>query len=79
VVDGIAAAADTVVRDGLRLRVAPGGLVPGSRAALSIRPHQIELVAASAAAAGTSASGATVVPGRVVRASFLGDKVDYEA
>jgi iron(III) transport system ATP-binding protein len=75
-VDGVAVAPDTVARGGLTLRVASGGLAPGTRVAVSIRPHQIELVAPPAA--DPAGAGAHALRGTVQRASFLGDSVDYQ-
>jgi iron(III) transport system ATP-binding protein len=71
VVEGVAAGGDTVTRRGLRLRVAGSGLEPGARVAVSIRPHQIEL-------GGTARPDANALRGTVRRASFLGDRVEYE-
>ena len=65
---------DRVAHGRLRLRVGAGGLVPGARVAVSIRPHEIELAAPEHAAA----PGANVLRGTVQRASFLGDAVDYQ-
>jgi ABC-type Fe3+/spermidine/putrescine transport system ATPase subunit len=75
-VDGVAIAPDTVARGGLTLRVAAAGLALGARIAVSIRPHQIELVALPAA--GLAGAGANALRGTVQRASFLGDSVDYQ-
>src|SRR5215475_3288166 len=44
-VDGVVAEPGVVVRDALRLRVAPAALQPGTRVTLSIRPHQVRLAA----------------------------------
>jgi hypothetical protein len=74
-VDAVAVAPDTIASGGLRLRVASAGLQSGTCVAVSIRPHQIEVVERSPAAAG---SGANAHEGTVRRASFLGDSVDYE-
>jgi iron(III) transport system ATP-binding protein len=74
-VEGIAATPDTVARGGLALRVAGGGLIPGARVALSIRPHQIEVEPPRDA--GTARADNTL-RGTVERASFLGDSVDYQ-
>jgi ABC-type Fe3+/spermidine/putrescine transport system ATPase subunit len=57
------------------LRVAGADLVPGTRVAVSIRPHRIALLAASDQA---PAAGANALRGTVQRASFLGDSVDYQ-
>ena len=72
-VDGVAVGADTVAVGPLRLRVAGAGLVPGARVAVSIRPHDIALIAADGASIGVNA-----LRGTVQRASFLGDSVDYQ-
>src|SRR5215475_13689786 len=50
VVEGVGVAPDRVACGRLSLRVAAAGLAPGSRVALSIRPHQIELTAPDAGA-----------------------------
>ena len=71
VVDGVAAAPDTVTRGSLVLRVAAADLTPGKRVALSIRPHDIVLVTAAA-------PGDNTLRGTVERATYLGDGVDYE-
>jgi iron(III) transport system ATP-binding protein len=76
VVDGVAAAADTIERGGVRLRIAAGGLTPGARVAVSIRPHLITLIAPGSAPA--SAADGNVLRGTVKRVAFLGDGVDYE-
>jgi len=75
-IDGVAVAPDTVACGGLRLRVASAGLEPGARVAVSIRPHQIELVVPPGQGAG--AAGTNELRGTVQRASFLGDSVDYQ-
>ncbi|MBI2161295.1 MAG: ABC transporter ATP-binding protein [Candidatus Rokubacteria bacterium] len=75
-VDGVAVAPDTVARGDLRLRVASAGREPGARVAVSIRPHQIELVVPPGQ--GPDVSGTNALRGTVKRASFLGDSVDYE-
>ena len=72
--DGVAETADTLVHGRLRLRVA-GGLVPGARAAVSVRPHDIALSPAGEAHA---RAGDNLLEGTIVRASFLGDSVDYQ-
>src|SRR5437764_3405780 len=43
-IDGMAVGTDRVAHGKLTLRVASGGLQPGAHVALSIRPHQIEVV-----------------------------------
>src|SRR5439155_15921515 len=71
---GVAEAADPLVHGPLRLRVG-GGLAPGARAAVSIRPQDIGL--APAGGAGASA-GHNALAGTIKRASFLGESVDYQ-
>jgi iron(III) transport system ATP-binding protein len=73
VVDGMAVKPDAVAIGRLTLRVASDALVPGAHVALSVRPHQIELMPPDA----TGSDGANVVRGAVQRASFLGETVDY--
>jgi iron(III) transport system ATP-binding protein len=74
VVNGMAVKPDAVAHGSLTLRVASAGLVPGANVALSIRPHQIELVAPTAA----KEDGVNSLRGVVQRASFLGETVDYQ-
>ncbi|HEU4438755.1 MAG TPA: ABC transporter ATP-binding protein [Methylomirabilota bacterium] len=73
-IDAVAEGSATVARGNLRLRVAADGLTPRALAVVSIRPHQIALGPPTAAAG----AGANVLAGRVVRASYLGDTVDYQ-
>ena len=73
VVDGMAVKPDAVAHGPLTLRVGGGGLVPGAHVALSIRPHQIELVDPSA----PSDPLLNALRGTVQRVSFLGETVDY--
>src|SRR2546429_8916586 len=54
-VDGVAVARDTVPHANVRIRVAIADLAPGSRVALSIRPHQARPRAPGAAPAGAHA------------------------
>jgi iron(III) transport system ATP-binding protein len=72
--EGVAESADTLAHGRLRLRVG-GGLVPGARAAVSIRPHDITLAPAGGARA---PAGHNTLRGAVARVSFLGDSVDYQ-
>jgi iron(III) transport system ATP-binding protein len=72
--DGVAAAADTVSVGRLRLRVAGAPLAPGVRVAVSIRPHAIAL----GEPVEHPGPGVNALRGRVKRVSFLGDSVDYE-
>jgi iron(III) transport system ATP-binding protein len=71
-IDAIADGPASVARGRLRLRVAGDGLTPGSAAVVSIRPHQIAL------GPSTAPAGANVLAGTVVRASYLGETVDYQ-
>jgi iron(III) transport system ATP-binding protein len=73
-IDGVAEGAGTVARGRLRLSVASADLKAGAPVAVSIRPHQIEL----APWAPPGASNANAFAGTVVRASYLGDGVDYQ-
>jgi ABC-type Fe3+/spermidine/putrescine transport system ATPase subunit len=73
-IEGVAERADRFVRGRLQLHVVSADLTPGP-VVLSIRPHQIALAPASAAA---QAQGDNVLRARVVRASYLGDTVDYQ-
>jgi iron(III) transport system ATP-binding protein len=68
-IEGVATGPDAVAHGGLTLRVAGGSLTPGARVALSIRPHQIALVAPTETSA---------LRGTVQRVSFLGETVDYQ-
>ena len=62
------------MRGPLRLRVFDANLTPGP-VVLSIRPHQIALGPASLAP--PSSAGENVLRATVLRASYLGDAVDY--
>jgi len=75
-IDGVAEETDSVVRGALRLRVAAGELRRGEAVAISIRPHQIELRPPTTSPAG--GDGENVLRGTVLRASYLGDGVDYQ-
>jgi iron(III) transport system ATP-binding protein len=68
-VDGMAVGTDRVAHGKLTLRVASGGLQPGAHVALSIRPHQIEVVPLTSPDA---------LRGVVQRVTFLGETVDYQ-
>ncbi|MBI2203133.1 MAG: ABC transporter ATP-binding protein [Candidatus Rokubacteria bacterium] len=72
VVDGVAAAPDVVEHGGVRLTVAGARFTPGAGVALSVRPHQIDLVEPPGAPA------PNVFAATVRRSSFLGDSLDYE-
>jgi iron(III) transport system ATP-binding protein len=75
-IDGVAAGPATVARGSLRLHVAAADLASGAAVAVSIRPHQIEL--APRGVSGALAAGTNVLAGTVLRASYLGDGVDYQ-
>jgi iron(III) transport system ATP-binding protein len=73
-IDGMAVKPDAVAHGPLTLRVASAALAPGAHVALSIRPHQVELVAPTAA----RDEGVNTLRGTIQRASFLGETVDYQ-
>jgi iron(III) transport system ATP-binding protein len=73
-IDAVADGPASVAHGTLRLRVAADGLTPRAPAVVSIRPHQITLGSAAASAV----AGVNVMAGTVVRASYLGDTVDYQ-
>jgi len=73
-IEGTAERSDIFVRGPLRLRVFDANLTPGP-VVLSIRPHQIALGPASLAP--PSSAGENVLRATVLRASYLGDAVDY--
>jgi ABC-type Fe3+/spermidine/putrescine transport system ATPase subunit len=75
-IDAVADGAGSVARGRLRLRVAADGLTPGMSAVVSIRPHLIAL--GPRAGAGTPPTGVNALAGTVLRASYLGDTVDYQ-
>jgi iron(III) transport system ATP-binding protein len=70
-IEGVALGPDRVAVGRLELRVGAGGMTPGARVAVSVRPHDIALGAADRAPGNT-------LRGVVQRASFLGDSVDYQ-
>jgi len=76
-VDAVADGAGAVTRGDLRLRVAADGTAPRTPprtpVVVSIRPHRITLGAPAA-----PGDDVTVLAGTVVRASYLGDAVDYQ-
>ncbi|HWN53637.1 MAG TPA: ABC transporter ATP-binding protein [Methylomirabilota bacterium] len=74
-IEGTAERSDIFVRGPLRLRVFDAKLTPGP-VVLSIRPHQIAL--GPAALAPPSSAGENVLRATVLRASYLGDAVDYQ-
>jgi iron(III) transport system ATP-binding protein len=75
-IDAVADTAGSVTRGRVRLRVAAGGLTPGAPVVVSIRPHLIAL----GPRAGTASppAGTNALAGTVLRASYLGDTVDYQ-
>ncbi len=73
-VDAVAAEPGVVIRHGLRLRVAVAGLKPGGPVVVSIRPHEIDIVAPG----GAAPPGLNILAGTVERVSYLGDSVDYQ-
>ncbi len=75
-IDGVAATANTIARGALRLRVAAEALRPGEAAVISIRPHQIELLPLANPPMGDDSDN--LLRGTVLRASYLGDAVDYQ-
>jgi putative spermidine/putrescine transport system ATP-binding protein/spermidine/putrescine transport system ATP-binding protein len=75
-VDGVVAEPGLVMRGGLSLRVAPGEARPGTKVAVSIRPHAITLVDAGPPPGVGENENRWV--GTVRRASYLGAGVDYE-
>src|SRR5438552_14378229 len=72
-VDVVAAEPGVVTRGALRLRLAATGLTPGAPVVVSIRPHEIELLAAGRAASPER----NILRATVERVSYLGDTVDY--
>jgi len=76
-VDGLAEGPGTVTRGRLRLDVASADLKPGAPVVVSIRPHHIELHPATVSGP-PGAAGGNFLMGTVVRASYLGDAVDYQ-
>jgi len=73
-IEGTGERSDIFVRGPLRLRVFDANLTPGP-VVLSIRPHQIALGPASLAP--PSSAEENVLRATVLRASYLGDAVDY--
>ena len=72
-IEGVAEGADVLARGRLRLRIASPALTPGTPAMIAVRPHRIELLADQ-----TSAPGPNILRAAVLRASYLGDLVDYQ-
>jgi iron(III) transport system ATP-binding protein len=78
-IDAVADGPATVTCGRVRLHVAAAGLEPRAAAVISIRPHQITLGPPPLAPPGPlGATGDNVLSGTVVRASYLGDGVDYQ-
>jgi iron(III) transport system ATP-binding protein len=73
-VDAVAAEPGVVVRGSLRLRVAASGLKTGRPVAVSIRPHEIGLLAEGH----SLPSERNVLSGTVQRVNYLGEAVDYQ-
>jgi iron(III) transport system ATP-binding protein len=74
-IDAVADGGGSVARGSVRLRVAADGLAPRAQVVVSIRPHQIAL---GPAATPRADGDANVLAGTVVRASYLGEAVDYQ-
>jgi iron(III) transport system ATP-binding protein len=74
-IDAVAEGGGSVARGSVRLRVAADGLAPRAQVVVSIRPHQIAL---GPAATPRADGDANVLAGTVVRASYLGEAVDYQ-
>src|SRR5437870_426572 len=72
-VDAVAAEPGVATRGALRLRLASHGMTPGAPVVVSIRPHEIELLAAGRAASPER----NILRATVERVSYLGDTVDY--
>ncbi len=70
-IEGLAEAPDAFARGPVRLRTASAFLTPGGPVTISIRPHRIEVVPGGSVAA-------NVLRATVLRASYLGDTVDYQ-
>ncbi len=77
-VDGIAAEPGVVMRGNLRLRVASADIRRGTPVAISIRPHQIELMRDHDPAHPLPGGGENLLRGTIQRVSYLGDEVDYQ-
>jgi iron(III) transport system ATP-binding protein len=74
-IDAVAEGGGSVARGSVRLRVAADGLAPRAQVVVSIRPHQIAL---GPAVTPRADGDANVLAGTVVRASYLGEAVDYQ-
>lgn len=76
-VEGIMTEPGVMTRGGLRLRMAQARLAIGDPVVLSIRPHTIQLLTDHPTGP-ASVQGGNSFRGKVRRASYLGDAVDYE-
>jgi len=74
-IDAVADGGGSVARGSVRLRVAAGNLAPRAPVVVSIRPHQVAL---GPAATSRADGDANVLAGTVLRASYLGEAVDYQ-
>ncbi|HJV58456.1 MAG TPA: ABC transporter ATP-binding protein [Methylomirabilota bacterium] len=74
-IDAVADGGGSVARGSVRLRVAADGLAPRAQVVVSIRPHQIAL---GPAATPRADGDANVLAGTVLRASYLGEAMDYQ-
>ena len=74
-IDAVADGGGSVARGSVRLRVAADGLAPRAEVVVSIRPHQIAL---GPAATPRADGDANVLAGTVLRASYLGEAMDYQ-
>jgi iron(III) transport system ATP-binding protein len=74
-IDAVADGGGSVARGSVRLRVAADGLAPRAQVVVSIRPHQIAL---GTAATPRADGDANVLAGTVLRASYLGEAMDYQ-
>ena len=74
-IDAVADGGGSVARGSVRLHVAADGLAPRAPVVVSIRPHQIAL---GPAATPRADGDANVLAGTVLRASYLGEAMDYQ-
>ncbi len=72
--DEAAGYAHVTTKDGLTIAVRPSNLSQGQRVTLSVRPEHIQLRRDTGPA---PADGSNVLQGRIIRAAYLGDLVDY--
>jgi iron(III) transport system ATP-binding protein len=82
-VEGVLVEPGVVTREGLKLRVAATDAKPGSRVAVSIRPHAITVLDAASQDADAARrlpddAAPNVLDGVITRVSYLGAGVDYE-